>query len=345
MSSSTREMLRNTLKFLLLFKKKSLLPLPLYLLLKESVLCGKDNEVLSIFANYDLNLLSEPKNLKSLQQLFDILYCHAIGMARKQLDGLFNEENLMVGHQISNQSAISNSKKIEDSDNRGLVYGEVEFESFQSVIEIALTGLPNKNGKFTDLGHGTGKACLWVALTTSFQDIVGIEILDGLYEKSENVLKQFFINNNINIAEKIDATTKTTKAIEPFPMQYTNGNKIQFIHGSFLEDEYDWSDSDVVFANSTCFPDELMMKLSVRSQLMAPGSRFITFTVSLDSPYWKVIYKERYKMSWGFATVYIHERLTDVEAIRIMRDDGVGAGEGSNDMVNRVENNDSIWLS
>jgi len=57
-----------------------------------------------------------------------------------------------------------------------------------------------------------------------------------------------------------------------------------------------------------------MAKLAVKSQLMRQGSRFITFTASLNSPYWRVIYRERLKMSWGFATVFVHERLGDAEA-------------------------------
>jgi hypothetical protein len=308
--------------------------LPLYLLLKESVLNGKDHDVLETFAKYDLSLLSEPNNLKLLQQLFDLLYQHAIVIAQKQLDSLFDEENLMAGHQISNQSAITNSRDMQNSDTRGLVYGEVEFDSFQKVMDTALTGLKGKNGKFTDLGSGTGKACLWVASTTSFETIVGIEILKGLYEKSDIVLKEFFRNNNMSVIG--DKTISQQQ-------QYTNdsNNNIEFIHGSFLDDEFDWSDSDLVFANSTCFPDELMMKLSVRSQLMSPGSRFITFTVSLDSPYWRVIYKERFKMSWGYATVYVHERLTDDEAIRVMR----GEVEDGDVETSEAKRDDGIWLN
>ncbi|CAN0484612.1 unnamed protein product, partial [Hapterophycus canaliculatus] len=33
-----------------------------------------------------------------------------------------------------------------------------------------------------------------------------------------------------------------------------------FFSGSFLD--YDWSDGDCVFANSTCFPEELMDALA-----------------------------------------------------------------------------------
>ena len=340
--SDSRSSLRNILKFLLLFKHKGLLAQPLHLLLKESVLCGKDNTVLQIFEKYDLNVLSEPGNFKHLQHLFDILQEYAIEIAQKQLDPLFDEANLMAGHQISNQSSITpsssknhhhkiptmaagtgrdSSAASAEVDNRGLVYGEVEFDSFQKVMETALTGLQGKPGKFTDLGSGTGKACLWVALTTSFRHIVGIELLEGLYDISNDVLDKFLKANYMAVNNSDD----------DMGMFYNDSNNsIEYVNSSFLEDEYDWSDSDLVFANSTCFPEDLMMKLSVRSQVMSPGSRFITFTVSLDSPYWRVIYKERLKMSWGFATVFVHERLTDEEAIRVMREGSDNDNENDN---------------
>ena len=348
---------RNILKLLLLFKHKGLLVPPLYLLLKESVLGGTDDHVFGIFEKYDLNVLSDPDNFRHLQRLFDILQEYAIEIARKQLDQVFDEANLMAGHQISNQSSIeaasstnnqhkisssssssSSSSKSSESDDsrRGLVYGEVEFDSFQKVMETALTGLQGKSGKFTDLGSGTGKACLWVALTTSFRNIVGIELLQGLYDISNEALVKFLKANHMAV----------NPADDDMGMFYNdNNNNIEFIKSSFLEDEYDWSDSDLVFANSTCFPEDLMMKLSVRSQVMSPKSRFITFTVSLDSPYWRVIYKERLKMSWGFATVFVHERLTDDEAIRVMREGSTEDAAEEEGGESRWKVDDGVWLS
>jgi len=46
--------------------------------------------------------------------------------------------------------------------------------------------------------------------------------------------------------------------------------------GSFLD--FDWSDGDVVFANSTCFDDELMLELSKKAELLKPGAIVVTFT-------------------------------------------------------------------
>ena len=95
--------------------------------------------------------------------------------------------------------------------------------------------------------------------------------------------------------------------------------KFDLIQGDFLSDEYEWEEADLIFANSTCFTEDLMMKLSVKSQTCKPGTRFITFTASLDSPYWKVIYKQQLAMSWGPATVFVHLRLSSEEVQAALR--------------------------
>jgi len=84
---------------------------------------------------------------------------------------------------------------------------------------------------------------------------------------------------------------------------------VSCLQGSFLD--FDWSDGDVVFANSTCFDDELMSAMGRQAELLRPGSMFITFSKALPSGCFEVIEKKRYKMSWGPATVFIQRRLAD----------------------------------
>jgi len=341
--------LRNILKVLLLFKSKGLLHPPLYFLLKESVLSGS-TLLIDTFDHYDLTVLSDSSNLIHLERLFDVLHEHAISIARSHMDALYSEANLLESHQISNKMTLNKTgmskaadmaegnnhekfaldQKEQARDTRGLIYGEIEFESFQKILDTALTGLQGKTGKFTDLGSGTGKACMWTALTTPFRHIFGIEVIEGLHDRAKDLLGAF---NKLNptttigsIGNDSSSSSSSTKC------------KLEFAHGSFLADVYDWSDSDLAFANSTCFPADLMMKLSVKSQLMKPGSRFITFTASLDSPYWRVIYKERMNMSWGMATVFIHERLSE-EDVRNKMMQAANGGVSSPD-----KEDDGIWL-
>ena len=77
--------------------------------------------------------------------------------------------------------------------------------------------------------------------------------------------------------------------------------------GSFLE--YDWTDGDVIFANSTCFDDNLMMSMSKMAEGCKPGAIFVTFTKGLNSKAFELLERKRYTMSWGPATVFIHRKL------------------------------------
>lgn len=63
---------------------------------------------------------------------------------------------------------------------------------------------------------------------------------------------------------------------------------ISLFQGSFLEIEHDHFDADVIFANSTCFSNELMLDIARRAEKMRIGSRFISFTMKLPSPCFKV---------------------------------------------------------
>lgn len=72
------------------------------------------------------------------------------------------------------------------------------------------------------------------------------------------------------------------------------------LQGSFLD--YDWSDGDVVFANSTCFDDALMKDMADQAAKLKPGAVFVTFTKGLNSKAFEVLERKRYKMSWGPAT-------------------------------------------
>lgn len=60
----------------------------------------------------------------------------------------------------------------------------------------------------------------------------------------------------------------------PFP-RLASAEKAVY-EGSFLD--FDWSDGDVVFANSTCFDDELMIDMSEKATKLKAGAIVVTFT-------------------------------------------------------------------
>jgi hypothetical protein len=89
----------------------------------------------------------------------------------------------------------------------------------------------------------------------------------------------------------------------------TRMTDIEMRLGDFFDTRVaDWSDADVVFANSTCFDEEAMFKLAVMADRCRVGAFFITFTRKLPSRKWKVLEAEITMQSWGGATTYIHRK-------------------------------------
>ena len=83
-----------------------------------------------------------------------------------------------------------------------LTYGEIDFYSMAEVyytIENRYGGMPK--GIFYDLGSGIGKCVLASALLFPFEKCKGIEILEGLYEIS-NQLKTKYDNEILTIIQE-----------------------------------------------------------------------------------------------------------------------------------------------
>lgn len=79
--------------------------------------------------------------------------------------------------------------------------------------------------------------------------------------------------------------------------------------GSFLAPELDWTDGDLVFTNSTCFAEDTLLAISVKAEALRTGARVVTFTTALKTAWLRVLLKRRYNMSWGPATVFVHQKL------------------------------------
>jgi SAM-dependent methyltransferase len=196
-------------------------------------------------------------------------------------DELFQDTSLEVGKTLSKKERDQKNLNEEKS----LIYGEVEYQSFYRVLR-QINAQPGLT--FYDLGSGTGKAVFAARLTQDFGKCIGIEILEGLHSQARNVVDKY----NTKYRQVLCSTQNQHASV------YV---------GSFLE--YDWSDGDVVFANSTCFDDNLMNDMSQMAENLKPGSIVVTFTKGLTSGSFQLIERKRYKMSWGPATVFIHRRL------------------------------------
>eukprot|EP01039_Chlorochromonas_danica_P003895 gene3894-4256_t len=178
----------------------------------------------------------------------------------------------------------------------GFIYGEVNYASFLYILQHCQI---RPGEVFVDLGHGTGKAIVTTAL--AFGDVLsriyGIELLHPLFEES---VKRIQCYRNI-ISEEGNANLFSKHQL----------CQIDAVEGDFLtsdRDEYDWTQADMVFVNSTCFDGNLMKRIAERAEKMHHGARIVTLTYSLPSTNFEVIWKEDVCMSWGLATAFLHVR-------------------------------------
>jgi hypothetical protein len=121
--------------------------------------------------------------------------------------------------------------------------------------------------------------------STRFDKIIGIELVHGLYLLS------------------LQAKAAWDHHFE----NDSNASMIHFIHGSITDRAIDWSDGDVIFANSTCFSDSLMDELNTAGARLKRGTLFVTLTKTLSKRSgFRLIGELRLPASWGEADYYIH---------------------------------------
>jgi len=185
-----------------------------------------------------------------------------------------------------------------------LVYGEIDFMTFGRIMEKIkkIYGLPDvgssgpigilqrSGGVFYDLGAGVGKPVIAAAILHSFDVCVGIELLEGLHNLS---LELLFAYNAKGKAKGLDT-------------------QCQFIRGDFLDSNAkDWRDGDLVFINSTCFDEITMEKLARMCFRLKKGAFVVTISRRVPTTELAVLDHEMCLMSWGEATVFIHQKLTE----------------------------------
>lgn len=171
-------------------------------------------------------------------------------------------------------------------EDKALTYGEVSVESMTTILA---TVNPTPGSIFYDLGAGTGKAVVLAALLAPFGEARGIELVDELYEKSQEILDQFEALVRPHLPDQQLA-------------------KINFIKNDILQ--HDFSDGDVVLAQTTCFPEQLMAQLEEKLENLKPDSRVITLSQSLRSPLFELTHSGKCRMGWGEATVFVHRKIS-----------------------------------
>lgn len=202
---------------------------------------------------------------------------------------LCSEHPLSVGKMLS--STERDSKGISNST---LVYGEILFEPFAITfqkIRRLYGGLLKAGGVFVDVGSGTGKPVFAACLMHAFTQARGIEILEGLHKASLDLHDRWR-------SPAVQSVLPVGHGAVDITFQCGNATKT-----------FDWSDADVVFMNSTCFSEQLMLTLCETADRMQLGSWAITFTRKLPSINWQTMDSTVYTMSWGVATVFIQKKI------------------------------------
>jgi hypothetical protein len=101
--------------------------------------------------------------------------------------------------------------------------------------------------------------------------VSGVELLTDLYESSVTAVTSY---NQLIQSPELDKLFESRQSCH-----------LSVFDGDFLVEPYlsQWTNSDIVFANSTCFDHDLMQKIADFGIKMKSGSRFISFTSSLPS--------------------------------------------------------------
>eukprot|EP00475_Leptophrys_vorax_P031300 TRINITY_DN4735_c0_g1_i2.p2 TRINITY_DN4735_c0_g1~~TRINITY_DN4735_c0_g1_i2.p2 ORF type:complete len:131 (-),score=31.19 TRINITY_DN4735_c0_g1_i2:150-542(-) len=67
-----------------------------------------------------------------------------------------------------------------------------------------------------------------------------------------------------------------------------------------------WKSHSILFVSTTCFTPSMLVQLSdLMEQFTSPGSRVITLSIPLRSAKFKLVSSNKYRMSWGNATVFV----------------------------------------
>lgn len=173
-----------------------------------------------------------------------------------------------------------------NGDTSNFLYGELPFETFKSIVEKLQ---PKPNGVFFDLGSGTGRVVLEALLITDFRKVVGVELLDGLHNKAEEIREKF------------------AKEILPTIPEILEGREFSLVKGDlFLQD---YSEADFVFMNHPIKDCDLFLKLEEKlARELKPGSKVATIIRALKNPAFKSLGSQSFKFSWGDSTCHFFER-------------------------------------
>ena len=219
----------------------------------------------------------------------------------------YNETTLDIAGKNSGKERMK-----KNLDSMSFVYGEINFKAIAYIFEYTKNIFDiNEEGIFYDLGSGIGRGVFGAALCHSFQQYIGIEYLESIYKTSLEIQKKYM--------KELPKYINDKKNKDFFPDYYFDDNKekhlpnILFKHGDFLEE--DLSKASFIYANSTCFTEDLMEKLSKKiNKEVKKGCIVVTTTKTLsflNKKKWEIKKGIRRMMSWGVASLHVQRKIQD----------------------------------
>ena len=167
-------------------------------------------------------------------------------------------------------------------------YGEIDFLSFIALISLAK---PDQNTVFYDLGSGTGKAVVALAMVFNIEKSCGIELFNVLHTTA--LLQQQRLQQQTDYQDK--------------------ANTLHFINEDFLH--MDFSDATLIFINATAFFGETWLAINQCLLQVKGGTTVISTSKKLSAEAFTVTKKTTVKMSWGLVNAYIHQRLPSADVL------------------------------
>lgn len=173
-----------------------------------------------------------------------------------------------------------------------LIYGEIEIPSFALLCHQVA---PTPEDVFYDLGCGSGKAVLMVALSFNIAKACGVELLSELYS--------YALEQKDKAYQCIETTSYYSKRLE-----LNRLNRVEFFHANFLE--HDFSQATILFVNATCIQEENWEKLLKKIRCLKIGSRIILTSKTINDPAFQLQTSSQELMSWGMNSVSIYLKIS-----------------------------------
>ena len=142
------------------------------------------------------------------------------------------------------------------------VYGEVLPEGIQNLLDYIDDDMPlSKEDVFVDLGSGTGKIVLQVALATDFKKVIGIELSETRHGHAIKAVEEarklsISVQEETKREEHLGADIPDCKEFANKVTRDVASGRVQIIHGDIMEPTY--NDATHLYAASTTWPDVLL---------------------------------------------------------------------------------------